>query len=180
MRNIKLFLSLFSVMVLLLAGCNGGLDSESETQKPVANDNEDGKSKVAVVLKALNLERFKLMEAEAKKAFEDLGVDGTISAPSNETKKQINILEDLDLDALVVMSSQSDVAIPVLEKYKAKDIPVLLAYSDLNWKRKTTFIGMDNYIAGLEVGKSLASQLKKDTKLLFLRGTRCSNMRRAC
>jgi ribose transport system substrate-binding protein len=138
MRNIKLLSTLFSVMLLLLAGCNGGVDSESGTQKTEGNDIEDGKPKVAVVLKALNSEYFKLMEAGAKKAFEDLEVDGTILAPSNETEveKQINMLEDLlnrDLDALVVMPSQSDAAIPVLEKYKAKGIPVLLADSDMNW-----------------------------------------------
>ncbi|MEE3951871.1 sugar ABC transporter substrate-binding protein [Peribacillus frigoritolerans] len=175
MRNIKLLFTLFSVMLLLLAGCNGGVDSESGTQKTEASDKEDGKPKVAVVLKALNSEYFKLMEAGAKKAFEDLGVDGTILAPSNETEveKQINMLEDLlnrDLDALVVMPSQSDAAIPVLEKYKAKGIPVLLADSDVNWKGKTTFIGTDNYTAGLEAGKALASQLKKGDKIAILEG----------
>ncbi|MDQ7865002.1 sugar ABC transporter substrate-binding protein [Peribacillus frigoritolerans] len=174
MKFSKRPLSIYAAILLLLAGCSDGSDS-STAQDITLHDSGDGKPKVAVVMKALNSEYFKLMEAGAKKAFKDFEVDGTVLAPSNETEveKQINMLEDLlnqDIDALVVMPSQSEAAIPVLEKYKAKGIPVLLADSDVEWDGKTTFIGTDNYTAGLEAGKALASQLKKGDKIAVLEG----------
>ncbi len=115
------------------------------------------------------------MESGAKQGFKDFDVDGTILGPSSQTEveKQINMLEDLltkDLDALVVMPSQSEAAVPILEKYKVKGIPVLLVDSDMEWDGKTTFIGTDNYTTGQETGKELAYQLKKGDKVAIIEG----------
>ncbi|MDQ7864997.1 substrate-binding domain-containing protein [Peribacillus frigoritolerans] len=111
-----------SIGMLLLAGCSQENASQSLTEA------SNGKPKVAVVLKSLEAEYFKMMESGAKQGFEDFDVNGTILAPSSQTEveKQINMLEDLlnkNLDALVVMPSQSEAVIPVLQKYKEKKYP---------------------------------------------------------
>lgn len=168
-------LSSFAFILLLLTGCgqkSAGTSPESSDQD---NKDRDGKPKIAVVLKSLEAEYFKLMESGAKQGFEDFDVEGTILAPSGQTQvmEQINILEDLltkNLDALVVMPSQSEAAIPVLEKYREKGIPVLLVDSDVEWDGKTTFIGTDNYTSGKEAGKELASHLKARDEVAIIEG----------
>ncbi|MCM3569877.1 sugar ABC transporter substrate-binding protein [Neobacillus mesonae] len=174
----KGYLAIFSsltLVLLLLAGC--GQRSTTTSNEISSGDKKDnpGKPKVAVVLKSLEAEYFKLMESGAKIGFKDFDVEGTILAPSSQTEveKQINILEDLltkDLDALIVMPSQSKAVIPVLEKYKAKGIPVLLVDSDIEWDGKTTFIGTDNYTSGHEAGNVLASHLKKGDEIAIIEG----------
>ncbi|MBZ5751824.1 MULTISPECIES: sugar ABC transporter substrate-binding protein [Metabacillus] len=174
----KGFLSIFTLstlILLLLTGCGQKSTGTSSESSGEDNKDNDGKPKIAVVLKSLEAEYFKLMESGAKQGFEDFDVEGTILAPSSQTQvmEQINILEDLltkDLDALVVMPSQSEAAIPVLEKYKAKGIPVLLVDSDVEWDGKTTFIGTDNYTSGEEAGQELASYLNKGDEVAILEG----------
>jgi ribose transport system substrate-binding protein len=161
--------------MLLLAGC-GGQESSNVASNEGGNktDEDNGKPKIAVVLKGQDQEYFKLAEKGAKQAFKDFDVDGTFLAATTqtETEKLINILEDLineEPDALVVMPS-TEAAVPVLERYKEKDIPVVLIDTDLKWDGKTTYIGTDNYTAGQEAGKFLASNLSKGDEIAILEG----------
>jgi ribose transport system substrate-binding protein len=175
MKN-RLMLTAITLLtaMLLLAGC-GGQESNADSNESGNKAGDDsGKPKVAVVLKGLDQEYFKLAEKGAKQAFEDLGVDGTFLAATTQTESEkfINILEDLineEPDALVVMPS-TEAAIPVLERYKEKDIPVLLIDTDLKWDGKTTYLGTDNYTAGQEAGKFLAAKLSKGDEIAILEG----------
>ncbi|WP_342514888.1 sugar ABC transporter substrate-binding protein [Sporosarcina sp. FSL K6-1522] len=158
-------------VLLFLVGCSKGA---AEGNKKDNGTDNSGKPKVAVVLKGINQEYFKLAEAGAKQAFEDFDVDGTFLAAASEVEaeKLINILEDqlnANPDALVVMPS-TESTIPVLKRYQEKDIPVLLIDTDLDWDGKTTYIGTDNYTAGREAGKYLASQLSKGDEIAILEG----------
>jgi ribose transport system substrate-binding protein len=173
----KYFLINVSIMVLLLslAAC-GKQNTESNNSTSDSKEGiSEGKPKVAVVIRALNAEYYKLMEAGAKQAFEDLGVEGEVLAPTNDTDfiGQNNMLEDLlseGVDALVVMPTQSEAAIPVLQKYKEKNIPVIVVDSDVDWEGKTTFIGTDNVTAGEEAGKLLASMLSPGDEVAIIEG----------
>ncbi|WP_078409859.1 sugar ABC transporter substrate-binding protein [Priestia abyssalis] len=178
----KLFLMMIPVaaLLLLMVACGKQNTDPASSSSSVSETDDwgsgEGKPKVAVVLKALNSEYFKLMEAGAEKAFKDFDVDGKVMSPSNETEveKQINMLEDLlnnkSLDALIVMPSQPEAAIPVLKKYKEKGIPVLLVDTDVDWEEKTTFIGIDNFTAGQKAGESLAMKLGSGDKVAILEG----------
>ncbi|MCM3569881.1 sugar ABC transporter substrate-binding protein [Neobacillus mesonae] len=167
-------------LLILMAACGKQSTDPANSYSSVSETDDwgsnKGKPKVAVVLKALNSEYFKLMEYGAEKAFKDLDVDGKVMSPSNETEveKQINMLEDLlnnkSLDALIVMPSQSEAVIPVLKKYKEKDIPVLLVDSDVDWEGKTTYIGTDNFTAGQKAGESLVTKLGSGDKVAILEG----------
>lgn len=174
----KLFSILASllVFVLLLAGCGKSSNETTSvtTEGEGESQNESGKPKIAVVLKGLDQEYFKLAEQGAKQAFNDFGVEGIFlaAATQTETEKLVNILEDTlnkEPDALVVMPS-TEAAVPVLEKYTEKNIPVLLIDTDLNWDGKTTYIGTDNYTAGKEAGTYLASNLSEGDEIAILEG----------
>ena len=164
----KLFLSLGLISSLLLAACSDNSSSSS------SNSDSDSDTNVSVVLKTLSSPYWKYVEAGAKKAGEDLGVNVTIVGPSAESEviQQVNMLEDQlsqSPDAIVVSPSQPDTVIPTLEK-AAKDVPVLLIDSDVDFKGKLTFIGTENYAAGQEGGKKLASLLTSGDKVVLIAG----------
>lgn len=163
-KTAKLFLSIGLMTSLLLAACNDNSSSSSS----------DADTNVSVVLKTLSSPYWKYVEAGAKKAGEDLGINVTIVGPSAESEviQQVNMLEDQlsqSPDAIVVSPSQPDTVIPTLEK-AAKDVPVLLIDSDADFKGKVTFIGTENYTAGQEGGKKLASLLQSGDKVVLISG----------
>ncbi|WHX30163.1 sugar ABC transporter substrate-binding protein [Brevibacillus agri] len=152
----------------------GSPEGSSTQQQPQTGSGEQ-KPKIYVVLKTLNSEYFQFIEAGAKAAFQDFNVDGTIMAPSNQTQvmEQVNMIEDLlnkNPDGLVLTPSQPVAVVSALAKYKAKDIPVVLLDSDVDWEDKTTFIGNDDALSGQKAGETLAAKLSRGDKVAILEG----------
>jgi ribose transport system substrate-binding protein len=56
-------------------------------------------------------------------------------------------------------------------EYKKKNIPVLLADTDVEWTDKTSFIGTDNFILGKKAGALLASMLQPGDQVALIHGT---------
>jgi ribose transport system substrate-binding protein len=177
MKNLKKVLTTTLALGVLMAtvvGC-GGQASETSKAGSGTDAKKGDKPKVAVVLKTLSSQYWKFVEAGAKKAFQDFGVDGTVVGPASESQilEQVNKMEDVlnqKPDALVVAPTQPATAIPVFEKYKQAGIPVLLVDSDADWGDKTTFIGTDNATAGKIGGEALAKMLKKGDKVALIAG----------
>ncbi|WP_028987024.1 sugar ABC transporter substrate-binding protein [Thermicanus aegyptius] len=166
-----------SVAVSLVFSALAGCGSPSVQPNNAGGDEatKEGKPKVVVVLKTLSSQYWKFVEAGAKKAFQDFGVDGTVIGPASESQimEQVNMLEDAlsqNPSALVVAPTQPSTAIPVFQKYKEKKIPVLLIDTDAEWPDKTTFIGTDNLTAGKKAGELLSSMLKPGDKVALLAG----------
>ncbi|MGE7930324.1 sugar ABC transporter substrate-binding protein [Lysinibacillus xylanilyticus] len=166
-KFLKPLLSFVLVSSLFLAACN---DSQSTS----SGSKSDSDKNVSVVLKTLSSPYWKYVEAGAKQAGEDLGVNVTIVGPSAESEiiQQVNMLEDQisqSPDAILISPTQPDTVIPALER-AAKDVPVVLIDSDAEFKGKTTFIGTENFKAGQEGGKQLASMLQKGDKVVLISG----------
>lgn len=157
MKKLGLLLTIIG-LVIAMVGCG----------KSASGSGEDGS--VAVVLKTLSSPYWKYVEAGAKAAGKDLGVDVTIVGPASESQimEQVNMIEDSlnqGIGSLVVSPTQPDTVVPVLEQ---ANVPVLFIDTDADFSGKTSFIGTDNLTAGKEGGKLLASFLKKEMKLLCL------------
>ncbi|SIQ45587.1 sugar ABC transporter substrate-binding protein [Domibacillus enclensis] len=140
-----------------------------------ADSGSGGNESVSVVLKTLSSPYWKYVEAGALAAGEELGVDVTVVGPSAESQviEQVNMLEDQvsqSPGAIVVSPSQPDTVVPVLEQAAQTDLPVLLIDSDAEFEGKTTFIGTENFTAGQEGGKLLASMLQKGDKVALIAG----------
>ncbi|MCM3707196.1 MULTISPECIES: sugar ABC transporter substrate-binding protein [Cytobacillus] len=165
MKKFKLAGAALAVSCMaLLAGCGGEKEASG-----------GGGESVAVVLKTLSSPYWKYVEAGAKDAGEKLGVDVTVVGPSAESQvlEQVNLLEDQisqSPGAIVVAPSQPDTVVPVLEGAAKSKLPVLLIDSDAGFEGKTTFIGTDNYTAGQEGGKLLASMLQRGDKVVLIEG----------
>ncbi|USG67826.1 sugar ABC transporter substrate-binding protein [Brevibacillus ruminantium] len=164
------------MMFSVLAGCAGQANNSTGATAGNQQGSSDGKPKVTVVLMELSAQYFKFMEAGAKAAFQEFGVDGKVIAPSNQSQviEQVNMIETAlneKPDALVLMPSQPESALPVLRKYKQKGIPVLLIDTDVpNWKDKTSYIGTNNDEAGYTAAQLVAKQLNKGDKVAILEG----------
>lgn len=152
------------ICMAILSGCGKGEKASG-----------DDKGSVSVVLKTLSSPYWKYVEAGAKAAGKDLGIEVTVVGPSAESQviEQVNMLEDQisqSPGAIVVSPSQPDTVVPVLENAVKADLPVLLIDSDADFEGKTTFIGTDNHTAGREGGKLLASMLQKGDKVVLISG----------
>lgn len=177
-RNWLLVLGLTLAMLLAACGSSEGTtNGNAGTGEGGSGDGsgDSGTKNISVVLKTLSSPYWKYVEAGAKKAGEDLGVNVTIVGPSSEAEiiQQVNMLEDQlsqQPDAIVVSPTQPDTVIPVLEDASSQGIPVLLIDSDADFEGKVTFIGTENYDAGQEAGKEIASKLQPGDKVVLIAG----------
>lgn len=164
-KTASLFVVLFLMVSLALTGC--GASNTVKNQEPTM--------KIGVVVKALNSDYWKTVEAGAKAAGEKYGVNVIVLGPNAETDVtgQISMIEDLvtkKVNALVVAPSQASSAIPVFNKAKENKIPVILADTDADWGDKAAFVGTGNYNGGKIAGEYLAEKLGKKAKIVILRG----------
>jgi len=94
-------------------------------------------------------------------------------AAESEVIQQVNMLEDQISQApgaILVSPSQPETVVPVLESAASSGTPVLLIDTDVDFEGKTTFIGTENFTAGQEGGKLLASMLEKGDKVVLISG----------
>ncbi|WP_129731022.1 sugar ABC transporter substrate-binding protein [Ectobacillus funiculus] len=136
---------------------------------------KDDQPKIVVVSKVIDIEYWRLFESGANKAFEDFQIDGKVVAPgsADATAKQLDILKSVireKPDAIIVTPIQPSAIMPILEEYKKKNIPVLLADTDAEWKDKVTYIGTDNLEFGKKAGELLASMLYPGDQVALIKG----------
>ncbi|WP_346352898.1 sugar ABC transporter substrate-binding protein [Azotosporobacter soli] len=166
-KGLYFVMSLSLLVALLVAGCGGSQTSQTQDQAKKMN--------IGVVVKALNSDYWKIVEAGAKAAGEKYGVNVTVLGPNAETDVtgQISMIEDQitkKVNALVVAPSQPSSAIPVFNKAKEMKIPVILGDTDAKWDDKVSFVGTGNANGGKLAGEYLAKKLGKGAKVVILRG----------
>lgn len=140
-----------------------------------ADNHADEEYRISVVLKATNSDYWKSVQAGAKQAGEDFGVDVSVVGPSNETQvmQQINLLEDQisrQVDGLVVAPLRPSAAKSVLEKSIDRGIPVVTIDTDAEFEGKTSFAGTGNYEAAQQAGEYMAEQMNGEGKVAIVRG----------
>ena len=135
------------------------------------------KVKIAVVLKTLSSQYWKIVAAGAQDAAKKNNVDLILLGPPTEdaVEQQINMVQDAlaqKPDILVFSPSQPTTAINILMKAKAQKVPVILIDSGMpeSFTDYVTFIGTDNLAAGQAAGKALAAVLKKGDNVILLDG----------
>lgn len=148
-------------------------EKKTESKTEVTEKSEE--IRIGMVLKAINSDYWKIVEAGAKDAEKELGVKVDVLGPNAETDiaGQTSIMEDQiikKVSALVVAPSQPSAAIAIFDKADEAGIPVLLIDTNADWDKKKTFIGTGNLAGGEEGGKFVASKLQKGDKVVILRG----------
>ena len=135
------------------------------------------KVKIAVVLKTLSSQYWKIVAAGAKDAAAKNNVDLILLGPPTEVavEQQINMVQDVIAQkpaALIFSPSQPAASTSILSKVRAAGIPVLLVDTGMpaQFTDYSTFIGTDNIAAGRAGGQALAKNLKKGDKVILLEG----------
>jgi ribose transport system substrate-binding protein len=135
------------------------------------------KVKIAMVLKTLSSQYWKIVAAGAKEAAAKNNVDLILLGPPTEdaVEQQINMVQDALSQkpaALIFSPSQPATAVNVLMKAKEQHVPVLLVDTGMpaGFQDYVTFIGTDNIAAGKEGGKELVKLLSKGDKVVLLEG----------
>lgn len=131
--------------------------------------------RISVVLKALNSDYWKTVEAGANAAAEEFGVEISVVGPSAETQvqEQFDMLQDQltrEIDALVVAPLRPTATVAVFEQAKSLGIPVFLIDTDADWDDKATFIGTGNYDAGAMAGKYFMEKMPEGGDVVIIRG----------
>lgn len=171
-----LFLALALCTVFLIA-CSGDQDNDSSNDNASTDEKSEDDINIHVVLKTLSHPYWKSVEAGAKQAAEDLGVKVEVNGPPSEADviEQVDMMDNAisqAVDALVVSPSQPTTVTNIFDLAESNNIPVLLVDTDADWDNKVTFIGTDNYSAGEEGGKYLASLLEAGDKVVIIEGAK--------
>ena len=133
--------------------------------------------KIAVVLKTLSSQYWKIVAAGARDAAEKNNVELILLGPPTEdaVEQQVNMVQDVIAQkpaALIFSPSQPAASLSILSKVRAAKIPVLLVDTGMpeRFTDYSTFIGTDNTAAGRAGGEALVKRLKKGDKVILLDG----------
>ncbi len=139
-----------------------------------ARNSSSGKPHIAVVLKALDSEFWLSVKQGAESAARDKAELGIV-APEREINidQQVAMIEDQisrSVDALVLAPAASAQVIPALEKAAARNIPVIIVDTDIEWPKKVTYVGTNNYQGGRLAGEYLAKTIPEKAQVALITG----------
>jgi ribose transport system substrate-binding protein len=134
-------------------------------------------ARVAMVLKTLSSQYWKLVAAGAQDAAKKYNVDLILLGPPSEdlVEQQINMVQDAltrHPDVLCFSPSQPPTAVNVLNRAKKKHVPVVLIDTPMpaSYTDYATFIGTTNRKAGEQAGEILIAMLQKGDKVVLING----------
>lgn len=148
--------------VLVLTGC--GTDKQSaNTGSP------DKKKKITIgVAQATLRHQFYIdINNGIQKAAKEQGVTVLTNDPNYEIGKQVSGIEDFTekkVDALILMAVDNSGVVPAVEEAKAKGIPVITADAVVQSDQVDTFIGTENYKAGMQLGLYFKESIESNGK----------------
>lgn len=168
----KKIISLLTAALVMTSfvGCGA-----SNTSDKASADSKDKKITIGVVVKALNSDYWKLVQAGAVDAGKELGVDVKIIAPNSEddVAGETSMMEDFivkKVSCLVVAPTQPAAAVATFDKADQAGIPVVLVDTDAKWDKKQSFVGTGNFEGGKAGGKFLAEKVGKGGEVIMIRG----------
>lgn len=170
-QNSLLKLCTAGLVALILAGCNKSPETSADS-KPTP-----GQQSLAVIPKGTTHVFWKSIEAGARKAGAELGVNILWKGPlkENDRAQQIAIVEQFVSEGVngVVLAPLDDTALvrPVRAAVEKK-IPVIIIDSALKGevgKDFTSFVGTNNKLGGQMAGEHLAKLLGGKGKVVLLR-----------
>ncbi|MCY6371389.1 sugar ABC transporter substrate-binding protein [Clostridium ganghwense] len=162
-----------TMLASAFVGC--GNKNAATAGKDAGAEKKSEEVTIGVVLKTLNSDYWKLVQAGALDGAKELGVKIEVIGPNAETDimGQTSMMEDQivkNVSALVISPSQPSAAITSFDKADEQKIPVLLIDTDAEWDKKKSFIGTGNVAGGKMAGKYIGEKLEKGSEIVVIRG----------
>ena len=179
-KKLSIIMSVFVVLAMVLSACTPA--PTAAPAEPTAAPQTDtgaatGKIKVAVVVKSVTSDYWKLVGAGVEDAMKkDPNIEATFTGPNEETdiEGQIRMIEaqiSAKVDALAVAPSQADQLQPTLQKAVDAGIPVILIDTNIStFDAKSAFVGTDNKLGGTMAGEFIAKKLASGDEVAIIRG----------
>jgi ribose transport system substrate-binding protein len=132
------------------------------------------KKTIAVIPKGTTHEFWKSVHAGAVKAAREHDVDVIWKGPVREDdrEEQIKVVENFvsrGVDGIVLAPLDDHALVPVLKDAKARNIPVLIIDSGIEWHDYVSFVATDNERAGALAAEELAKLLAEKGDVLVMR-----------
>lgn len=166
-------------LLFALSGCNNATTTPSTTASSNSTSAAPGAAKlsIAVIPKGTTHSYWKSVEAGARKAGDELGVDIQWKGPLKESDRagQIGIVDQFSSEGVsaIVLAPLDDVAlVKPVKAATAKKIPVVIIDSALKAKPGTDFVSListDNVKGGVLAGERLVKLLGGKGKVVMLR-----------
>ena len=164
--------SLFSVSVLCFAltACESKPSAETAPSAPALEKLKT----IAVIPKGTTHEFWKSVHAGAAKAAKERGAQIIWKGPVREDDRdeQIKVVETFlsrGVDGIVLAPLDDRALVPVLNDAKARNIPVLIIDSAVQWQDSVSFVATDNEKAGGLAATRLGTLLEGKGDVLVLR-----------
>ena len=167
MKKLLLFLVVFAAVF----SCGKSEDKKDAGAGQAANSGD--KIKIELVSKGYQHEFWRSVEAGAKKAGEELGVEVNFSGPEKETEigKQVGMVENAinkKVSALGIAALDPDALAVVAKKAMDAQIPVVTFDSNVKDDITSSFIATDNKAAGAMAGEQLAKLINGKGKVAIV------------
>ncbi|WP_207652901.1 sugar ABC transporter substrate-binding protein [Anaeromicrobium sediminis] len=169
LKKIMALMLVIAMMVTLVVGCGA-----KETQTQETSNDVEKKSKIGVVVKALDSEHWLTVKKGAEDAAAETGVDVVVLAPDKESnvEQQFRIIEDLiqqKVDALAVAPCDSEGIVPFIEEANSNGIPVLTVDTNAD-ANVVAFVGTNNTLGGKMAGERIVEIIGGEGKVALITG----------
>ena len=167
-----------AIALALFLGCDrGGSDGAQQQTGSTGSSSSGGKQRIAVIPKGTTHVFWKSVEAGARKAGDELGVEIIWKGPLKEDDKngQINVVEQFTSEGVsgIVLAPLDDTAlVPVVQSAAERKIPVVIFDSALNaqvGQEFVSFVATDNRKGGNMGGAELARLIAGRGRVVMLR-----------
>jgi ribose transport system substrate-binding protein len=165
-----------ALAIAMVAGCGPKEPGEtgSATSSGGAQSGDSKKYRIAVIPKGTTHEFWKSVEAGARDAEKEFGVEVIWKGPLKEDDRdsQIKVVEDFTTQGVdaIVLAPLDDTALatPVSNAQKS-DIPVVIFDSDLKGAETVSFVATDNEKGGTAAGEEMIRLLGGNGNVVVLR-----------
>lgn len=139
----------------------------------IENDNVAARYRIDLIVKTANADFWQVVKQGAEAAAKEFNVDLAFKAPENElaVDAQIDLIRgsiDEKKDAIVLAASDYRKLVPITEQAHSEGIPMVIIDSAVNTDRITSFIGTDNYDAGVKIGQQVVRFAGEDCHLAIM------------
>lgn len=164
MTKIKIIvLSLICILVCFINGCTSVNDSNSD----------ENRKNITFITKSRSGDYWNVVRSGAEAAAKEFNVNLDFTAPDYEKDieeqiKLFNSAVEKKADAIVIsVSDYEKLGTPVENAY-SKKIPVIIFDSGVRTNKISTYIGTDNYEAGIEAGGKLVELVGTSAKIAIM------------
>jgi ribose transport system substrate-binding protein len=171
MRGTSRILAVAGSLAIVLAACSGGgasnAPSSAGSSQPAASSGGNAspgtgaKPYIPIISKGFQHQFWQAVKSGAEKAATDLNAEITFEGPASESEvdKQIEMLQaalDKKPAAICLAALDSQAAVPLLERAKTENIPVIGFDSGVDSDIPVTTAATDNIAAAGEAAKKMA------------------------